>query len=721
MKNTAFEFFANGTCKVDRPYLITLLEHFEHSLSPDAAALLARNSQLLYEEWCARWAEQFQRPDAFGPPLLRVLQAIQRLAQPENQPILEEALSHLPPGYDVKRSWPAWHQATALWVIARNTPGVTFPVVEEPDEREERDTCNLQPATPLPDQSQPIAPDDSLQSKTDTGSAGALAGGSPSHPANPVHPVSASSDPTPQSKTDIHSGTSPATQDGTNSPDLASAPQSKIENLDQSKIPTAPQSNIKIQTSKIRPSDFLPLEPWPEPVNVPELLDELAGVYGSIVVPPKWGPQTWSPFTVHTFCWGLRDVTVYLGIESPTRRCGKSTLLAAFRALVNRPAAATQVSPASVFRLVSATKPTLILDQTEKALTPNQLLYSIFNTSYTRPLAYVYRMAPRSKKPKHSDHKPYPFSAAFGPATLLSDSPPADAPRSDAPPAPPPLNPQLSTLNLPVQPATSSPTVYGLQSPVSPTPDGLDPDPLFDDPNSEFRRFSCWCPKIMAQIGHFDATLADRCILSTMQRKSPKQKCVRIRDIDTLTLKRKCIRWVLDHQHEIANARPTIPDELNDRAADIWDPLFVIADIAGGHWPRTIRQAAVALSQQAEEGTLLGALLLDLVATFVHFNTDRLFSRDLVAWLNALDDRSWKPLAKGRPVTEHWLAAQLREFQLRPRTLWINKVVAKGYLRDELIEVAHRYATKADLDVLLPPTSDDPPPSAPPAPPTFEI
>ncbi len=49
-------------------------------------------------------AEQFQRPDAFGPPLLRVLKAIQRLALPENQPVLEETLSHLPPGYEVKRA-----------------------------------------------------------------------------------------------------------------------------------------------------------------------------------------------------------------------------------------------------------------------------------------------------------------------------------------------------------------------------------------------------------------------------------------------------------------------------------------------------------------------------------------------------------------------------------------------------------------------------------------
>jgi Protein of unknown function (DUF3631) len=54
----------------------------------------------------------------------------------------------------------------------------------------------------------------------------------------------------------------------------------------------------------------------------------------------------------------------------------------------------------------------------------------------------------------------------------------------------------------------------------------------------------------------------------------------------------------------IAEARPTLPEELNDRAQDNWELLLAIADAAGGHWPQKARQAALALSGEKEEPAL---------------------------------------------------------------------------------------------------------------------
>ncbi len=667
MKNPSFEFFANGTCKVDRLYLMTLLEDFQGSLSSEAAALLARNDQLLYEEWCARWAEQFLRPDAFGPPLLRLLTAIQRLAQRENQPILEEALSHLPPGYEVKRSLPALHQATALWVIARNTPGVTFPVVEERGEREERQSVGAAERENVG-----ASERESVGGNARTGAESRTeeiqAEGGPDaegpkaekgddswpNPSQQIERPGSRADELPLKELSQPENTA-AAKTGTDlkwtavlmAPDAHLEPAAAIVSTTGSGNEAVPSAGPKAQARKLlRESDFLPLSPWPEPVDARELLDELVSVYGRIAILPRYAAEVLALFSVHSYCWELRDVTVYLAIESPVRRCGKTTLLAAIRALVNRPAAATQASPSSVYRLIAAKKPVFILDQAEKALTPNQALYSIFNTSYTRPMAYVLRTAAQCKKNKPAG---------------------SDASRSDAPL----------------------------------TPEGLEPDPVFDDPDSEWRRFPCWCPKVMALVGHFDETLADRCLLLTMQRKHRNQKCARLRDIDTASLKRKCIRFVLDHQEQIANAGPAIPDDLNDRAADIWEVLFAIAELAGDDWSQHARQAAVALAQQAEEGSLIGGLLLDLVGAFIGFKTDRLFSRDLVAWLNGLDDRPWKALTRGRPVTEQWLAGQLKEFEVRPRAMRVGGELAKGYLRDDVAEVARRYSTKADVEALL--------------------
>ena len=50
---------------------------------------------------------------------------------------------------------------------------------------------------------------------------------------------------------------------------------------------------------------------------------------------------------------------------------------------------------------------------------------------------------------------------------------------------------------------------------------------------------------------------------------------------------------------ELANANPDLPGELPDRAADSWEPLFAIADLAGSDWSRRARAAALELSGEA--------------------------------------------------------------------------------------------------------------------------
>jgi hypothetical protein len=85
-------------------------------------------------------------------------------------------------------------------------------------------------------------------------------------------------------------------------------------------------------------------------------------------------------------------------------------------------------------------------------------------------------------------------------------------------------------------------------------------------------RFSSWCPKVIAAIGRLPETLADRSIVIRMQRKTAKEQCERLCNLDTANLKRYCSRFILDYADEITGARPDLPSSLNDRAADIWEP-----------------------------------------------------------------------------------------------------------------------------------------------------
>ena len=183
-----------------------------------------------------------------------------------------------------------------------------------------------------------------------------------------------------------------------------------------------------------------------------------------------------------------------------------------------------------------------------------------------------------------------------------------------------------------------------------------------------------------------------------MQRKTANERCERLKNLDALPLRQKCLRFVLDHQSTIAQAQPQIPPDLNDRAADIWEPLFVLADIAGGPWPERTRQAALALSPTSQESDPIAALLLQICTALL--NVERMFSRDLVDHLNRLPARPWAENLRGKHITELWLAHKLRPYGIRPRTIWVGPTSARGYQQADFIEVFSRYI-RSDLRTLL--------------------
>ena len=78
----------------------------------------------------------------------------------------------------------------------------------------------------------------------------------------------------------------------------------------------------------------------------------------------------------------------------------------------------------------------------------------------------------------------------------------------------------------------------------------------------------------------------------------------------------------------------------------------------------------------------------------------RLFSRTLVAALNQLAERPWRQLRKGKDIDELWLARQLAPYGIRPRSLRIEGVAAKGYTKEDFVEAFRRYIPPSELEEL---------------------
>jgi putative DNA primase/helicase len=185
-----------------------------------------------------------------------------------------------------------------------------------------------------------------------------------------------------------------------------------------------------------------------------------------------------------------------------------------------------------------------------------------------------------------------------------------------------------------------------------------------------------------------------------MQRKMGDEECERLKRLDATELQRKCARFVADHAAEIAKAEPQIPPGLTNRAAEIWEPLLALADLAGGQWPALAREAAVGLTTRAQEYSPIGSLLLDIFMVFILTKRDRVFSRELLAALGQGGDRPWLELRRGKQITETWLAQRLRVYGIKSRTIRIGEEVSRGYLQEDMIEPCRRYIPRSEMAAL---------------------
>jgi putative DNA primase/helicase len=136
-----------------------------------------------------------------------------------------------------------------------------------------------------------------------------------------------------------------------------------------------------------------PPAPWPIPVECASLLDELAHALRSYVKLREDAVTAICLWVVHAHAIACTEIAPVLAIESPEKRCGKTTLLSVIQSLVPKALTAANMSSAAVFRAVQAFGPTLIIDEADTFLTPEKPdLIGILNSSHVRATAYVVRV-----------------------------------------------------------------------------------------------------------------------------------------------------------------------------------------------------------------------------------------------------------------------------------------------------------------------------------------
>ena len=215
--------------------------------------------------------------------------------------------------------------------------------------------------------------------------------------------------------------------------------------------------------------------------------------------------------------------------------------------------------------------------------------------------------------------------------------------------------------------------------------------------NMHYRDFPVFSPKAIAGIGRLPDTIADRSIEVVLRRRRSDERVERFRqrkvEPEALPLCSAAAAWAKANLEGLREAEPELPDELDDRAQDIVEPLLAIADAASGEWPERARHAAVALLTGAgrEGSESLGVRLLrDVRDVFDEAQAERLRTTELLTELNKKDDAPWGSL-RGQALDARGLARLLKAYGIGPRTLREGEQTFKGYERADFEDAWSRY------------------------------
>ena len=195
----------------------------------------------------------------------------------------------------------------------------------------------------------------------------------------------------------------------------------------------------------------------------------------------------------------------------------------------------------------------------------------------------------------------------------------------------------------------------------------------------------------LAGIGALPDTITDRAVVVPMRRRAPGELVDRYRerrDGEPLrVLGERLGEWTRAHIDELSKAEPDMPVE--DRAADTWEPLIVVADVAGGDWPARARLAALALTAEDDSDTTLGARLLgDLRDVFG--DRDAMHGETILGALHGIPEAPWGDYF-GRPMNARDMAKLLKPYSVSSTDVKVDGVNRKGYRREHLHDPWTRY------------------------------
>jgi putative DNA primase/helicase len=144
---------------------------------------------------------------------------------------------------------------------------------------------------------------------------------------------------------------------------------------------------------------------WDRAVDGGELLTDIEKLFRRYIVMPTGAGEALALWTMHAWTMDAGDISPFMALVSPTKRCGKTNVLTILYYLTPRSELASNISPSALFRYIEDVRPTLLIDEADSFAKENEELRGILNSGHTRTGANVIRSVE-----VNGEHKPRRFS-----------------------------------------------------------------------------------------------------------------------------------------------------------------------------------------------------------------------------------------------------------------------------------------------------------------------
>ncbi|WP_281920497.1 DUF3631 domain-containing protein [Nocardia cyriacigeorgica] len=211
-------------------------------------------------------------------------------------------------------------------------------------------------------------------------------------------------------------------------------------------------------------------------------------------------------------------------------------------------------------------------------------------------------------------------------------------------------------------------------------------------PNHLPMTFETFAMAALAGIGRMPDTIEDRAVVVVMRRRKPSETVAPYRtrrDKPPLDkLRARIAEWSAAVAERLEGHEPA---ELGveDRAADVWEPLVSVADMAGGDWPQLARRAAKVMVDEAgaddEASSSNVQLLADIRDVFASMHVSFLKSAVLCDQLHQIEESPWKQFE----LTPSKLGHRLREYGIK--TGHNTARTERGYRLEDFHDAFERY------------------------------